>query len=492
MSRFPTSSRPPDVVDVQDVRRPVPRHWLRSNGFWTLLVATLVAFAVASWWIYAIYVKPNQDQRRVDEAVMRLETTPSTAERTRRMDGWSKERRLLALAVLFRNEELGVPVALGLKASRAALDLAIYNGSHEARLELGKALRDGDFGEKDIKAAASQFQVALKDLQPGIKSGDQNALYVYSLMLKDGLGIDADPKKSREIMKRVALSRDNLTMHSIGLRAALEKGDEQDLELAKTISQRLIETGHPESYSLGRLACLIQSEPPPEETDDRLDELYNARDWEALRPMLAKSEARLTQAKRCNLGFVRSAADKGDRNAVAELATLMAKDSVPDQNRVVRSGKSNSADMQGQKRVSNLSVNPQEKNFAADAETQSRTGYLNGTKQIAKGGLSTFQVDNTKGGGDAVVRLYRDSKRPAARSMFVKNGESFTADAVAPGDYKLRYRYIGSNDTFEAGDTFTLSETRTPDGTRFSRVTVTLYKVANGNMTVKRVDSSEF
>ena len=76
--------------------------------------------------------------------------------------------------------------------------------------------------------------------------------------------------------------------------------------------------------------------------------------------------------------------------------------------------------------------------------------------------------------------------------MFVRNGESFTAATVAPGAYRLRYRYIGSADTFEAEETFTLTETRTGSEMRFSRVTVTLYKVANGNMTVKKVDASEF
>ncbi len=75
--------------------------------------------------------------------------------------------------------------------------------------------------------------------------------------------------------------------------------------------------------------------------------------------------------------------------------------------------------------------------------------------------------------------------------MFVENGESFTAAAVTHGAYRLRYRYIDSADTFEAADTFDLTKTLTETGTRFSRVTVTLYKVANGNMTVKKVHASE-
>jgi hypothetical protein len=470
MSSFSTSSRQPDVVDVHDVRDLAPRRWPKSIGFWTLLAAALIAVATALWWTYAIYLKPIQDQRRVDEAATLLETTLSTAEWTRKTNDWPKERRLIALAIVFRDKELGVPVELGLKASRAALDLAMHNGSHEARLELGKALRDGDLGEKDPKAAASQFQAALEDLQPGIKSGDQDALYVYSLMLRDGLGIDADPKKSREIVNRVALSRDYVTMQKIGMSALYGKKDDRDFELAKAISRRLIEAGQIDQYWLGSSACFNEFKRPDGELS-LLRGLIEAKDFSGLRELDLRTSVRQNNLTQCQLQFVRPAAEKGDKDAIATLAE-MAADYPP---LAAPSRPIPTANMQH--------VGP---------EAQSRSGYLNGTKQIAKGGLSTFQVDNTKGGGDAVVRIYRDGKTPAARSMFVKNGESFTADAIAPGDYKLRYRYIGSTDTFEAGDMFALSETRTSDGTRFSRVAVTLYKVANGNMTVKKVDSSEF
>jgi hypothetical protein len=179
----------------------------------------------------------------------------------------------------------------------------------------------------------------------------------------------------------------------------------------------------------------------------------------------------MEQRKRCESEFLQAAADKGNEKARASLAEI-------------------SADTLDT--PASIGSPPKTTVQTADPEAQNHTGYLNGTKQIAKGGLSTFKVDNTKGGADAVVRLYRDGRKPAARSMFVRNGDSFTAEALAPGAYRLRYRYIGSADTFEAEETFTLTETRTETGTRFSRLTVTLYQVANGNMTVKKVDASEF
>ncbi|MBC7619042.1 MAG: sel1 repeat family protein [Candidatus Saccharibacteria bacterium] len=470
MKRLSIFSRQPDVVDVHDVRDIMQRPWSKSTRLWGLLAATLVAISAASWWTYSVYLKPSRDQRRVDEAVMLLEANPSMADWTRKMTDWPKERRLIELSSLLRNNETGIPVALGLQASLSALDLAIHGGSREARLELGKALRDGDFGDKDAKAAVSQFQIALEELQPGIKSGDQDSLYVYSLMLKDGLGIEPDPKKARELVKRVALSRDYVTMHKIGTSALWGKEEERDLELAKAISRRLIETGHTEWYSLGSLACSKEHEHAPGEYE-QIVEMAKTGDHVALRPLLAKNVARIKQADRCRLQFLKPAAEKSDKDAIADLAMLNA-DAPP----LAAPGRS----------IPTANWQP------VDPEAQSRTGYLNGTKQIAKGGLSTFKVDNTRGGGDAVVRLYRDGKKPAARSMFVKNGESFTAEAVAPGAYRLRYRLIGSVDTFEVEETFTLSETPMENGSRFSRVTVTLYKVANGNMTVKKVDASEF
>lgn len=470
MGRLSTFLRQPDVVDVHDVRGLVPRRRFKSIGLWTLFAAALVAVAAASWWTYANYLKPHQDQRRVDEAVTLLESNPSMAEWTRKTNDWPQERRLIALAELFRNSAPEVPVALGLKASRAALDLAIHNGSREARLELGKALRDGDLGEKDLKAAVFQFQVALDNLQPGITSSDPDALYVYALMLRDGLGIDANPKKSRDLVKRVALSRDYVTMQNIGRSVVLGKKDDRDLELAKAISRRLMEAGQIDQYRLGSLACANEFETPNGELSQGRS-LIASEDFSGLRQLTLRMSERQNNRTECQLQFVRPAAEKGDKDAIAALAEM-----APDTPPVA---------------ASSLPM-PTANLQRIDPEAQSRTGYLNGTRQIAKGGLSTFQVDNTKGGGDAVVRLYRDGKKPAARSMFVKNGESFTADAIAPGDYKLRYRYIGSTDTFEAGDTFSLSETRLPDRTRFSRMTVTLYKVANGNMSVKKIDASEF
>lgn len=462
-------SRQADVIDVHSVRDLAQRPWSRSPRILGTLAIILAVVGSSSWWTYFAYLKPLSDQERVDEAITLISGNPAIFEFIQGMSNYSADLRLITLAEIFRDEDTGIPTDIGIRASQSALDLAIFQGSREARLALGKSIRDGDLGEKDPKAALTQFQIALEELQPGIRTGDQDALYVYSLMLKEGLGVDRDPIKAREILKRVALSRDYPVMYRIGT-SALWWGEERDLELVKAISRKLIGNGHPGSYSLGTLACAAEYGPSTGEVD-QIVELVKAGDQSSLAPLLVKNQLQMAQQKRCELPFLQAAADKGEKNAKETLASLTTKISQP----ILREQRP-----------------PVVKASEADPEAQSRTGYLIGTKQIAQGGLSTFKVDKTKGGGDAVVRLYRGGKKPSARNMFVKNGESFTAGAVAPGAYRLRYRYIGSVDTFEAEETFTLAETPTENGTRFSTVTVTLYKVANGNLSVKKVDASEF
>ena len=107
--------------------------------------------------------------------------------------------------------------------------------------------------------------IVLKKLQPGIKSGDQDSLYAYSLILKEGLGIEPNPQRAQEILKRVALSRDHVTMWRIGISSLESTGIGRDLELAKAIARKLIETGHPENYIIGTLACMDENEVPPDE-----------------------------------------------------------------------------------------------------------------------------------------------------------------------------------------------------------------------------------
>ncbi len=127
-----------------------------------------------------------------------------------------------------------------------------------------------------------------------------------------------------------------------------------------------------------------------------------------------------------------------------------------------------------------------------DPELQAFTGYVPGAPQRASDGLSTFTVNNTQGSRDAIARLYLDGEPPAARSFYVKAGETFTARSMSPGRYILRYRFIDKTTVYEAERVFDLVETDTGSGTRYSNVTVTLYEIRNGNLTTKVVPADRF
>ena len=91
-----------------------------------------------------------------------------------------------------------------LSGARAALDLAISEGSGEARLLLGKAFRDGIFGKKDSIAALREFEKVSSAVDPGVKAGDSHALYLYALMLSEGLGVAPDWRAAVALMTRAA------------------------------------------------------------------------------------------------------------------------------------------------------------------------------------------------------------------------------------------------------------------------------------------------
>ena len=129
---------------------------------------------------------------------------------------------------------------------------------------------------------------------------------------------------------------------------------------------------------------------------------------------------------------------------------------------------------------------------AEDSERQEISGYVKGAYRQASDGLSNFTVDNQQGGGDAIARIYLNGAKPASRSIYVKVGEKFTARRLPPGSYVFRYRFIGSTKTYEADRLFPLEETTTSEGTRFSNVTVTLFRVSDGNLQTKDVPEEKF
>jgi hypothetical protein len=120
-------------------------------------------------------------------------------------------------------------------------------------------------------------------------------------------------------------------------------------------------------------------------------------------------------------------------------------------------------------------------------------GYINGYRRLHATGLSTVTVDNTQNESDVFVKLVSLDGAQAypVRQFYIPAFGSFTMNKVTKGNYDIRYRDL-SNGGLSRSEAFDLKETSTYDGTQFSNITMTLYKVQNGNMQTYGLSEAEF
>ncbi|MDO8441563.1 MAG: J domain-containing protein [Polaromonas sp.] len=120
-------------------------------------------------------------------------------------------------------------------------------------------------------------------------------------------------------------------------------------------------------------------------------------------------------------------------------------------------------------------------------------GYVNEYKRLHEDGLSTVTVDNSQNSSDVFVKLMSNNGVNAypVRQFFIPAFSSFTVNNVTAGKYDVRYRDLG-NGGLSRSEAFTLQETPTYNGTQFSNLTMTLYKVKNGNMQTYGLTEVEF
>ena len=77
------------------------------------------------------------------------------------------------------------------------------------------------------------------------------------------------------------------------------------------------------------------------------------------------------------------------------------------------------------------------------------------------------------------------------RQFVIPARSKFTVKDVSAGEYDVRYRDL-TDGTLARSEAFVLNEIRDTDGTRFSNITMTLYKVSNGNMQTYPLAEAEF
>jgi len=122
--------------------------------------------------------------------------------------------------------------------------------------------------------------------------------------------------------------------------------------------------------------------------------------------------------------------------------------------------------------------------------------YLAPQSSLSAGGLSSVTIDNSSNDADVHVKLiliYQGTAftREPMREFFIPTGQQFALRNVAAGTYEVRYRDLNSG-ALAGSEQFTLVETPTYNGTQFSNMTMTLYKVRNGNMQTHSLDEGDF
>lgn len=120
-------------------------------------------------------------------------------------------------------------------------------------------------------------------------------------------------------------------------------------------------------------------------------------------------------------------------------------------------------------------------------------GYVGGYKRLYADGLSTVTVDNSRNDADVFVKLVSLDGAQAypVRQFFIPAFGSFTLNKITAGSYDIRYRDLG-NGGLSRSEAFNLEEIQTYDGVQYSNITMTLYKVQNGNMQTYSLSEAEF
>ena len=122
-----------------------------------------------------------------------------------------------------------------------------------------------------------------------------------------------------------------------------------------------------------------------------------------------------------------------------------------------------------------------------------RPSYVSGYPVLNASGHSEVTIDNRKNDANVFAKLVSVSAvhaRPV-RYIYIPAGSMFTAKGVAPGDYDVRYQNLDTGSMYKT-ESFLLSEVRSESGVRYRSVTMTLYKVRDGNMQTSPITDEEF
>lgn len=119
--------------------------------------------------------------------------------------------------------------------------------------------------------------------------------------------------------------------------------------------------------------------------------------------------------------------------------------------------------------------------------------YIAGYPVLNQTGLATVSIDNRQNDSDVFVKLVAldSSEKSTVRTLYIPAYETFSMNGVTPGRYDVRYRDLKSGGFFQS-EPFSIEETKTYNGTQYMDLSITLYKVRDGNMRTFKINESEF
>ena len=123
----------------------------------------------------------------------------------------------------------------------------------------------------------------------------------------------------------------------------------------------------------------------------------------------------------------------------------------------------------------------------------STAAYIKGYPIARADGLSKLTIDNSSNDTDVFVKLVAlDTEQTLPiRHAYIPAYSSFTMNKIRAGNYDVRHMDL-MDGSLSRSESFNLEEIRTADGVRFSVTTMTLYKVAQGNMQSYPLAADEF
>ncbi len=123
----------------------------------------------------------------------------------------------------------------------------------------------------------------------------------------------------------------------------------------------------------------------------------------------------------------------------------------------------------------------------------SSAGYVAGYPQLNDNGASKLTIDNSQNTEAIFGKLYYlDNVEPqAVRHFYIPGGGGLNLRNISAGNYDVRYKDL-ENGSISKSERMLIEEYEDYDGIKFSNISMTLYKVSNGNMETYSIPESEF